>query len=127
MLNFIDKQMDILDVPYEFGEWEWDGESPVKYPYFVGEFPSPETIDTEDGHRERTLIISGFHRGKAYTLEEIRQRIEAHFDPIGGLRGETEDGSAIAVFYNGAHFPPTGEMALKKIEIQLQIQLWKGV
>lgn len=123
MLNFIDKQMDILDVPYEFGEWTDDN----KYPYFVGEFPSPEVIDTEDGKRERTLIISGFHRGKAYSLEEIRQRIEAHFDPIGGLRGTTEDGSAIVVFYNGAYFPPTGEMELKKIEIQLQIQLWKGV
>ena len=120
MLNFINKEMDFLEIPYEFGEWESD----IKYPYFVGELPSPERIETEDGKEEFTLIISGFHRGKISALEDIRKRIKAHFDPKYGLRGRTEDGGAIVVYYNGAYYPPTGEMKLKKIEIQLKILCW---
>ena len=123
MLNFINQEMDFLEIPYEFGEWE----SEIQYPYFVGELPSPESIETEDGKEEFTLIISGFNRGKVSVLEEIRKQIKAHFDPIYGLRGRTQDGGTIVVYYNGAYYPPTGEMKLKKIEIQLKILYWKGV
>ncbi len=119
-LNFINEQMSILAVPYEFGEWTQD----IQYPYFVGEITEDEPM-TEDGAETSTLILTGFHRGKRIVLEEIKQKIKKHFSTIYGLRASTDSG-AIAVFYGGAFFIPTGEADLKKIQINLKIKQWKG-
>ena len=119
-LKFISDQMDILEVPYEFGEWT----SAVKYPYFVGEI-TEESTTTEDGFEESTMILTGFHRGKYIDLETVKEKIKKHFQSIHGLRSQTESGS-IAVFYNGAFYIPTGEAELKKIQINLKIKHWKG-
>lgn len=121
-LKFINEQMDILSVPYEFGEWT----SEIKYPYFVGELPTPDEITTEDGKRETTMFLLGFHRGNYLDLEMVKEKIEKHFDPINGLRAKTDSGS-IAVFFDGAFYVPTGEADLKKIQINLKIKTWKGV
>lgn len=120
-LKFINEQMDILSVPYEFGEWTSD----VKYPYFVGELPSDEGFTTEDGKEEITFILNGFHRGKTIDLEEIKEKIKKHFHPITGLSAKTDSGS-IAVFFNGSFYIPTGEADLKRIQINLEIITWKG-
>lgn len=119
-LKFINEQMDILAVPYEFMEWT----SEVKYPYFVGEI-TEEPPTTEDGAEASTLLLTGFHRGRYIDLEIIRDKIKKHFHPIYGLRTQTDSG-AIAVFYEGAFSIPTGEADLKKIQINLRIQEWKG-
>ena len=66
-LKFINEQMDILEIPYEFGD-EWT--SKVTYPYFTGEFTETPTT-TEDGCEETEVILTGFHRGKYIELEEF--------------------------------------------------------
>lgn len=119
-LKFINKQMDLLSVPYEFGEWS----SRVSYPYFVGEV-SEEPIITEDGSEESTFILTGWNRGKLSTLEEIKEKIKKHFHPVCGLRDNTDSGS-IAVFFDSAFPVPSGESELKKIQINLKIKQWKG-
>jgi hypothetical protein len=120
-LKFINEQMDILAVPYEFGEWS----SEIKYPYWIGEI-TEEPIVTEDGKEESTLILSGFTRGKYLAMEEQKDKIKKHFDPRYGLRAETDSGS-IVVFFDGSFYIPTGEADLKKIQINLKIIEWKGV
>ena len=120
-LKFIKEQMDILEIPYEFGEWT----SKIQYPYFVGEIPSPENHPSEDGNEESELILTGFHRGNIIELEKIKEKIRKHFPPIDGLRAATESG-AIVVYYGGAFYIPSGEADLKKIQINLQIKQWKG-
>ena len=121
-LKFINEQMDILEIPYEFGEWT----SPkVQYPYFVGETPQPEEYPSEDGLEESELILTGFHRGKVIELETIKQKIKNHFHPVHGLRAEVDNGT-IVVFYEGGFLIPTGEKDLKKIQINLKIKYWKG-
>ena len=119
-LKFINEQLTLLSVPYEFGEWS----SAVKYPYFTGEI-TEEPITTEDGLEQSTLLLNGFHRGKYIDLEEIKAKIKKHFHPVHGLRGQTESG-AIAVFYGGAFYIPTNEADLKRIQINLIIKEWKG-
>ena len=119
-LKFINEQMGVISVPYEFGEWTSD----VVYPYFVGEI-TEEPPNTEDGAEQSTLILSGFHRGKYIDLETIKNKIKKHFPAIEGLRAKTGSGS-IAVFFDGAFYVPTGEAELKKIEIHLKIKEWKG-
>ena len=120
-LKFINEQMDILSVPYEFGEWT----SAVKYPYFVGEI-TEEPSTTEDGFEESTMILTGFHRGKLIDLITNKEKIKKHFNPIYGLRASTDSGS-IAVFFDGSINIPTGEADLEKLQINLKIKEWKGV
>ena len=119
-LKFINEQMDMIAVPYEFGEWT----SPVSYPYGVGEI-TEDPITTEDGAEQSTLLLTYFHRGKLIDLLEIKEKIKKHFPPVYGLRGETDSG-AIVVFYDGFLIVPSGEADLKKIQINLKINEWKG-
>jgi hypothetical protein len=118
-LKFIKEQMDLLAVPYEFGQWT----SAVKYPYFVGEI-TEEPVTTESGLQESTMLLSGFTRGKYLDMEKMKDAIKAHFHPIHGLVGQTESG-AIVVFFDGAFYIPTGEADLKRIQINLKIKEWK--
>lgn len=119
-LKFIKEQMDMISVPYEFGEWT----SPVVYPYTVGEI-TDDPIVTEDGLEESTLLLTVFHRGKRLDMENIKATIKKHFDPIFGLRAATDSGS-IAVFFDGAFYIPSGEADLKKLQINIKIKEWKG-
>ena len=119
-LKFIKEQMDILGIPYEFGEWT----TGVIYPYFVGEVTEEEPT-TEDGYERSTFILNGFTRGKYIDMEQMKDTIRKHFHPIHGLRAETKIG-AISVFYGGAFYVPTNEADLKRIQINLIIKEWKG-
>lgn len=119
-LGYIDEQMKILSVPYEFGQWN----SKVSYPYFVGEI-TEEPTTTEDGAEQSTLLLTGFHRGAYQELLKAKEKIKRHFDHIDGLRGSTDNG-AIVVFFDGFFTVPTGEADLKKIQINLTIKEWKG-
>ena len=119
-LKFINEQMDILAVPYEFGEWT----SKVNYPYTVGEI-TEEPITTEDGLEESTMILTIFHRGRYIDIETIKNKIKKHFNPISGLCAKTDSGS-VAVFFDGSFYIQTGEADLKKMQINLKIKEWKG-
>ena len=120
-LKFIDDEMTLIEVPYEFGQWS----SKITYPYFVGEQPSPEEYTAEDGSEQSTILVTGFHRGKLIDLIKIKDKIKSHFSPIHGLRSKTDSGS-IAVFFNGFFVVPTGDPELKKIQINLKIIEMKG-
>jgi hypothetical protein len=120
-LKFINEQMTVLAVPYEFGEWS----SEVKYPYFVGEEITEDAPLTEDGYEASTLLLVGWNRGSYLELETIKEKIKKHFNAISGCCGRTDSGS-IAVFYAGSFSIPSGEAELKKIQINLIIKEWKG-
>lgn len=119
-LKYIKEQLNLLAIPYEFGEWTSD----VTYPYYVGEITEDPSM-TEDGAEESTLILTGFNRGNLIDLMVGKEKIKRHFHPIHGLRGDTS-GGAIAVFYDGFFAISTGEAQLKKIQINLKIKQWKG-
>lgn len=118
--SFINENMDVLKIPYEFGEWT----QVVRNDYFVGEVIE-EPIGTEDGKEECSFILTGFFRGFKYSdIEAIKNKIKAHFNPTTGLSGETSTGCIVA-FYDKADYIPTGETDLKKIQINLKIKEWK--
>lgn len=123
VLRFINEQMDLLAIPYEFGEWTSD----VKYPYVVGEMTEPET-DTEDGKEQCDFILTVWHRASEHpymSIEEIKNKIKKHFHFIHGKRSQIDD-TVIVGFYGGAFYVPTGEADLKKLQINLSIKQWKG-
>jgi hypothetical protein len=119
-LKFINEQMDIIAVPYEFGQWS----SAVSYPYSVGEISETPTR-SEDGSEEATLLLTVFHRGNMIDLLAVKDKIKNHFPSVYGLRGKTDSG-AIAVFFDGSFSVPTGDPDLKKLQINLKIKEWKG-
>lgn len=119
-LKFINEQLKVLNIPYEFGEWTSD----VQYPYFVGEI-TEDAPETEDGAETSTFILTGTHKGSYLDLIKIKEKVKKHFDPIYGLRDRTEAGS-ISIFWDGAFFVPTNVADLKRIQINLRIKEWKG-
>ena len=121
-LKFINDQMEQIGVHYEFGQWT----SEIKYPYFVGEI-TEEPTNTEDGLEQSTMLLTGFTRGEYSDLETVKKKIKSRFPHFCGLRGQTDSGSSIAVFFDGSFYVPTGEADLKKIQINLKIKEWKGV
>lgn len=120
-LKFIYEQMYRLSIPYEFGEWT----QAIQYPYFVGEITSSESMPNEDGMAETNFILTGFHRGKVYDLEVLKELIRKHFNPVCGVRAETKSGAIVAL-YDGSFYIPSGEADLKKIQINIKILEWKG-
>ena len=119
-LKIVKEQLNILAVPYEFGEWT----KAEQYPYWVGEITEHPTI-TEDGCEESTLILTGTHKGKRIDLETFKESIKKHFDQNFGFRAKTDSGS-IAVFFDGSFYVPTGVADLCRIQINLKILEWKG-
>lgn len=120
-LKFINEQMGVIAVSYEFGEWS----SEIKYPYWVGEI-TEEPTNTEDGRESSTMLLTGFHRGKMFDLLSDMEKIKSHFDPIHGLRMQRGNGSTIVAFFDGYFIIPSGEADLKKIQINIKIYEWKG-
>ena len=118
-LKFINQQMAAIGVPYEFGEWS----STVVYPYTVGEITEEPTVTT-DGLEESTMILTSFSRGSLMELEQIKEKIKKHFNPVHGLNGWTDSG-AIVVFFDGSFYVPTNEADLRKLQINLRIKEWK--
>ena len=122
-LKFINKNMEALNIPYQFGEWTSEE---IPDTYFVGEIMDEPTT-TEDGAEGSTLILTGFDRGGQYiTLEAVKKKIKQHFNKIVGLSATTESGS-INVAYENSFYIPSGEEGIKKIQINLKIKEWKGV
>lgn len=119
-LNIIKNAMDLLNINYEFGEWN----SEVVYPYFVGEYQEVPNLN-EDGMKESTFILNGFSRGSWLELEQAKEIIENHFDRVLGKLFTADNKSVVAIFYSDSQIIPTGDSELKRIQINLQIKEWK--
>ena len=118
-LGIIAEELNNLDVPYEYMRWTSDEIPSV---YFIGEYSETPT-DTEDGYKEGTLILTGTTKGRWLGLEQVRARIEHHFDRIHGLRKSTDSGTVV-IFYANSFPVDTGEADLKRIQINLQVKEW---
>lgn len=120
ILDIITSEMATLGVPYEFMRWTSD---PVE-PYFIGEYTETPT-DTEDGYEEGTMILTGTTTGSWSELVQIKEKIKNHFPNGFGKRFTTEAG-AVVIYYSNSFPVDTGEADLKRIQINLDVQQWKG-
>lgn len=120
-LKIISDAMDTLSLHYAFGVY---AEKPIQYPYFIGEYTeSPPMYET--GHQESTFILTGYARGSWLPLEEAKEKIERYFNKISGKTVIVDNGSAVAIFYDGAFVAPTVDAEMRRIQINLSIQEWK--
>lgn len=120
-LNYIAQMMQEIGVPYRFERWK-AAELPDNY-YCVGESYTeiPSLTKEEDGQHETTLYLRLFTRKEWLLLEQAKELIEKNCARTAIL----DDGTGIAVFYDGATIAPTGDADLKSMKINLTIQEWK--
>lgn len=120
MLAVINNELEKIGLNYEFGRMT---KTPIKYPYWVGDYTEPEGM-TEDGLEEPTFILTGFSRGRFIELEQQKNIIKDHFKH--GVSVITETGAAVVIFYAGSFNIPLDEDDLKKCQVNLSIKTWKG-
>lgn len=120
-LEFISKKMEEIGVPYQFGNWE--GDLPEDY-YCIadGYIEPPSPYKSESGKTEATLYLRLYTRKNVLVLEQAKELIEKTF----ALTAILDDGSAIAIFYDGAQITPTGDNAWIAMKINLNIQEWRA-
>ena len=121
VLKLVSDAMESLGIEYAFGVYEGN---PIVYPYFVGEYTETEA-STEDGLQETTFMLTGFSRDTWLTLIEAKEKIENHFNQVGGMTVITDNGSGVAIFYAHSLIVPTGDAELKSIQVNLSIKEWK--
>lgn len=116
---YIAKLMESMGIPYAFREWQ--AKPPDEY-YFVGDYiEQPSMTKEECGFQPATFILRGFTRQSWLKLEQAKAKIEQAAMKTAIL----PNGNGIAIFYDSASPVPTGDMELKSIKINLQIQEWK--
>lgn len=117
-LEFVNKRILSLGLPYSFMEW-------AEYPpddYFVGQYiENPSPTLTENGHQKTTFILRGYTSGSWLNLETYKEKIEKGISTTAIL----DDGTGVAIFYDSAMVVPTGVAGWKSIKINLNIQEWK--
>lgn len=116
VLQFINEQMQDLNVPYRF--WEWAGDVPETY--FVGEFVETGG-NTEDGMIEGEFTLSGFTRGTYADLDALRDKIYLRF-----RNGERtiRNGKGVVVTYSHAMTVPTDLEDVKRMDVYLSTFEW---
>lgn len=122
-LLYIEKLIQGMGIPYQFMRWNNTPETPLPDDYyFIGDYIE-EVSNTreENGFQPTTFILRGFTRKNWRLLEQAKAKIEKSIAKTAIL----EDGSGIAIFYGHASPVPTGDMDLKSIKINLQVQEWR--
>ena len=118
-LQFMANLMQGMGVPYQFMRWT---EQPPDDYYTVGEYIESASLTREEsGRQDSTCILRLFTRKSWMFLEQAKAKIESAV-PITAI---LPDGTGIAVFYESGMVVPTGDMQLKSMQINLQIQEWK--
>ena len=117
VLKLLAEKMQELGISYAF--LQWNGE-PV-YPYFIGEY-TEEPEQDESGEMDIAFILTGFTRSSWLSLEEAKARIAE------GLRDcvTIRDGYAIAIYYSYSMPVPQEPDELKRMEIHLDIKVWRN-
>lgn len=117
VLEIIATGMQALNINYEFEEWTSD----IAYPYFIGEYEETGGA-SEDGLSESVFMLTGTTRGSWLDLEGIKAQIESYFKDY---RTIASNGNGIVIDYAGSFPVQTGEEALKRVQINLNIKEWK--
>lgn len=120
-LEYIKNMLASLGIHYAL--YEWKGAPAGKETcYFVGDYTEEPVPNThESGISKAVFRLRGFTRGTALMLEEKKEIIRRALPKTAMLAG----GGGIAVEYSSAFSVPTGEMALKSLNMTLQVTEWR--
>ncbi len=115
-LEWIDNMLTDAGINYEFGQWSSDI---VPDPYFVGEYVESPTVN-EDGMQITSFILTGTTKISWLNLEQAKKIIKEIFKQTAIL----PNGNGIAAFYSDSFIVPVDDMAIKRIQINIDIKEW---
>lgn len=129
ILNVINTELStILKLNYCFQEYT---KPKITYPYLIGEYIE-ETGNIECANTKGTFILSIFTRdreennkkvkGTRLELEKISENLKEHFKYF----RKNINNSIVAIEYDYRQPVNTGDSEIKKIEIYLKCDKWKG-
>lgn len=117
VLDFINFEMDMAEIPYEFGEWQ----SEVRYPYFVGSY-TETGYSYEDNCTEGIFVLDGWSRNSLEELMQVDEKIKEIFRDLQAVKY----GRFFYMRYCTSTPVQTGVEGLFRINITLNISEWKG-
>ena len=111
VLTILNNEMEKLDIPYTFNEWDKD----VELPQFIGEISESPTLD-EDGKNEYSFILTGYATNYTY-LFDVAKQLKTKYKP-----SLIVDGCVIQ--YNNTITVDNGTDDLRQIQINMTIKKW---
>lgn len=119
MLNVIAKQMQLLNINYDFMSWKT---SPIPYPYTVGKY-FISSYERESGMTSGEFVLTAWDRSQSYfNLVELEQKIKNHFKDFRAISNGT--GMNLNFYYSSPVEDDTDDF--KKIELRLEFSFWEG-
>lgn len=118
VLNVLNNEAKLLNLPYEFDNWK----SELKLPYFVGEISEVPTLD-EDGKREFDFILTGEDVNTYSRLLDYSESIEKRYKYGHSV---VFNGGVVKIIYNNTITVPVEDEDVKRIQINITVYLWEG-
>lgn len=115
-LEWINELLTGIGINYQYGLWRT---YPVPFPYFVGE-KDENLQEFEDGMQQCAFLITGTG-ASLLELEQARNKIKS----LNDTRAILDNGSGVALFYDGSYSVPIDEPNMKRIQINLTIKEWR--
>lgn len=117
VLAYINGLISGLGLDYSF--LQKNGE--VSYPYFVGEYSEQPEPD-ECGQMSCTFILNGWTRGSWLELEKAKNMIAESLRSVTAIVG----GYGVGIFYGSSEPIPEEDAELKRIQITLDVMIWRN-
>lgn len=111
VLTLIKSEMEKLNIPYTFDNWDTD----ITLPQFVGEISEIPTLD-EDGGSEYTFILNGYATNYTY-LYEVAEQLKNKYK-TSAIVDKT------VITYVSTNNIDNGTDDLKQVQITLKIKDW---
>lgn len=111
VLTIINNEMEKLNIPYTFDEWD----SEIEIPQWIGEIHETPTGD-EDGKSEYSFILTGYATNYSYLFSVVEQ-LKRKYKPSSIVNG-------IVIEYNNADVVDNGTDDLKQIQVNFTIKKW---
>lgn len=116
VLAWVNKLLEETGINYEYGIWS---SYPVPYPYFVGE-KDEDPPESEDGLQECVFMLTGTG-DSLLELERAKEKIRK----LDNKRAILDNGSGVALFYDGSYSVPIDEANMRRIQVNLKIKEWR--
>lgn len=110
--------VDNLKLTYCLGEYD---KPKIKYPYIIGEYIE-NTNTNEDNRKSGQIILSIFTRGTRMELENLADILQEHFK----FFTKEKNNSIVSLEYATRLMVDTADKTIKKLEIYLDFNKWKG-
>lgn len=114
---FYEELVNVLNLNYEYMELTGD----LIYPYITGEHSINNYI-FEDNHIEGEMLLEVWNRGKELDLIQVCEKIQEHFKKF----SKVSNNIGLCITFRNKFPVRTGVMDLKKIQIHLDTNVWKG-